>query len=135
MKLLTALIAGVIGATIIFISYVNTITEIDILSFDSSVIKVNTHPTIGKASWYDYDLDQPYGEGWSKRVSTAASRTLPRYSLALIRNISNNKEVQIYINDYGPEEWTGREIDLSSYAFSQIADLSLGIIEVEITPL
>ncbi|HPQ42911.1 MAG TPA: septal ring lytic transglycosylase RlpA family protein [Syntrophales bacterium] len=81
------------------------------------------------ASWYDYDIN---GIEWSKNHRTAASRDLPRYSMARVTNIENGKSVEVYINDYGPEEWTGRDIDLSSYAFSRIADLSLGLANVKI---
>ena len=72
---------------------------------------------------------------WSLGHATAASRDLERYSHALVTNPANGKSVRVYINDYGPEEWTGRTIDLSSYAFSQIEDLSLGLVEVTIKPI
>lgn len=88
----------------------------------------------GIASWYDYQL--PDDDGWySTSHATAASRSLERYSYAKVTNISNGKSVVVRINDYGPAEWTEREIDLSSYAFSQIADLKLGLINVKIEPL
>ena len=88
--------------------------------------------TFGIASWYDYSLDNI---NWSKTHATAASRSLKRYSHAKITNLDNNKSVIVYINDYGPEEWTGREIDLSSYAFKQISQLKIGLINVKIEPL
>jgi len=69
------------------------------------------------------------------KTGTAASRDLVRYSYARVTNKANGKSVIIFVNDYGPEEWTGREIDLSSHAFAEISDLSLGLAEVEIEPL
>ena len=88
--------------------------------------------TSGIGSWYDYSLD---GIEWSKDHNTAASRTLERYSHAKITNIENGRSVVVFINDYGPERWTGREIDLSSHAFEQLAPLSSGLIKVQIEPL
>ena len=86
----------------------------------------------GTASWYDYKLE---GIEWSKDHNTAASRTLVRYETYTVTNLKNGKSVDVFINDFGPEEWTGREIDLSSHAFGQIADLSLGLINVKIEKL
>ena len=88
--------------------------------------------TSGIGSWYDYSLD---GIEWSKDHNTAASRTLKRYSHAKITNVENGKSVVVFINDFGPEIWTGREIDLSSCAFQQLAPLSVGLINVRIEPL
>lgn len=88
--------------------------------------------TSGIGSWYDYSLD---GVEWSINHNTAASRTLKRYSHAKITNIENGESVVVFINDYGPERWTGREIDLSSHAFKQLAPLSSGLIKVQIEPL
>lgn len=77
------------------------------------------------ASWYDYELD---GIWYSKDHATAASRF---YKRGTILNVSyNNKTIKVRVNDYGPEEWTGRQLDLSSYAFKQLAPLSKGLIEV-----
>jgi rare lipoprotein A (peptidoglycan hydrolase) len=79
------------------------------------------------ASWYDYSLD---GIEWSKTHRTCASRTLKRGTTHKITNLANGKSVECYVNDY--IEHPDREIDLSSYAFSQIADLKLGLIKVKI---
>lgn len=87
----------------------------------------------GIASWYRYELSE--GDNWSDNHYTAASRDLPRYSYAKITNIENGKSVVIFINDFGPEEWTGRQIDLSNKAFSELADLKIGLIKVRIEPL
>lgn len=96
---------------------------------------------VGKASWYDYPLA---GTIWSKEHATAASRFLARYSYAKVTNLNNQKSVEVFINDYGPEACPELEpdcylkdriIDLSSYAFSQIGDLRGGLIDVAVTPL
>ena len=82
------------------------------------------------ASWYDYDLN---GIPWSLDHRTAASREFARGTLVEVTNTKNGKSVEVLINDYGPDESVhpDRELDLSSYAFKQIADLQNGLVEVE----
>lgn len=85
---------------------------------------------VGVASWYDYTLK---GIEWSKTHRTAASRTFKRYSMVKVTNTANGKSVEVYINDFGPEEGQTPEriIDLSSHAFGQIADLKQGLINIK----
>jgi rare lipoprotein A (peptidoglycan hydrolase) len=52
--------------------------------------------------------------------------------MVTVKNLDNGKTVDCYVNDYGPEEWTKREIDLSSHAFAELAPLSLGLLNVEV---
>ena len=90
---------------------------------------------VGIASWYDYGLE---GEpNYSKENFTAASRDYPRGTKLRVLNVKTNRGVIVRVNDYGPEEWTGRKIDLSSLAFREITDdnLAWGLVEVEIRPL
>lgn len=101
------------------------------ITIQKALAEQKKNESYGVASYYDYSLN---GKLWSKDHRTAASRDLPRYSYAKVINLANNKEVIVYINDHGPEEWTKREIDLSSFAFSQLAPLSLGLIKVKIIP-
>jgi rare lipoprotein A (peptidoglycan hydrolase) len=118
---------------LVFVSKIHSAAQAPVEQRTETVEKV-TPPVInsGTASWYDYRLD---GILWSADHNTAASRDLVRYSYARVTNKANGKSVIIFVNDYGPEEWTGREIDLSSHAFAEISDLSLGLAEVEIEPL
>jgi rare lipoprotein A (peptidoglycan hydrolase) len=83
----------------------------------------------GVGSWYDYKIN---GIDWSKTHFTCASRTLKRYSTAHVTNLANGKSVDCFVNDYGPEKWTNRIIDLSSAAFAEISELKLGLIKVNI---
>ena len=83
---------------------------------------------IGKASWYDYQL-KGY-PNYSKTHLTCASRKYPRGTILNVRY--KGKVIAVRVNDYGPESWTGRIIDLSSYAFSQLASLKIGVIVVEV---
>ena len=85
---------------------------------------------IGVASWYDYSLN---GIEWSKTHRTCASRDLKRYTMARVTNIETGAAVDCFVNDY--IEHPERNIDLSSYAFKQIAPLRQGLIKVKIEQL
>lgn len=92
-----------------------------------------------KASWYDYDLRTgnqkcTSDDCWSKSHRTCATRKFARGITLVITNLENEKQVECFVNDYGPDEQIHpeREVDLSSYAFSQIADLNQGIIQVQV---
>jgi len=91
--------------------------------------KINTQKTT-KASWYHYEIN---GQRWSENHRTAASREFPRGTMVEVTNKANGKTVQVLINDFGPDAKVhpDRELDLSWYAFSQIADPRVGLIEVE----
>jgi len=82
--------------------------------------------TVGKASWYKY-----------KGGNFAASPDFPTGSLIRVRNLDNNKFVDVTINDYGPDRslHSDRVIDLDAVAFSKIANKSDGLINVAIEPL
>jgi len=82
--------------------------------------------TSGKASWYKY-----------KGGNYAASPDFPIGSRLRVYNLSNNKFVDVAVNDYGPERnlHPDRVVDLDKKAFSQIASLSAGIINVRIEPI
>lgn len=86
----------------------------------------------GKASYYAMKYQfrtTASGERYSHFSNTAAHRTLPFGTRVQVTNVANNKSVVVKINDRGPFV-DGRVIDLSRSAFSEIADLDLGIIEV-----
>ncbi len=80
----------------------------------------------GGGSWYQY-----------KGGAYAASPDFPKGSKLRVFNTSNKKFVDVEINDYGPDRsiHPNRVIDLDKQAFSQIADLGEGIIDVKIQPL
>lgn len=88
----------------------------------------------GVASYYDYTL----ASGWSSKGHyVAASRDFERYSFVRVTNLENGKSVDVKITDYGPDEsiYPERIIDLSSTAFSQIASLWAGVVEVRVDSL
>lgn len=81
------------------------------------------------ASWLDYHL--PEAPDYSKNYDTCASRDYPRGTRLMVAT-KTGKSVVCRVNDYGPEAWTGVQLDLSSHAFAQLAPLSQGLVEVTI---
>jgi rare lipoprotein A len=80
-----------------------------------------THSSmVGEASWY-YVNDR----------LNAASPWLPFGTRVTVTNLATGATVTVVINDRGP--FGGRLIDLSEYAFSQIAPLGQGVCTVRIS--
>ena len=79
----------------------------------------------GRGSWYALGLPAP-------DALTCASRRFPRGTYLDVKNVSNGRHVICRVNDYGPEAWTGRVIDLSRGSFRQVDNLGRGTIPVEI---
>lgn len=88
----------------------------------------------GKASYYALKFQSQKtasGELYDKAKKTAAHRQLPFGTKLRVTNTKNKKSVIVKINDRGPYV-KGRIIDLSRSAFSRIARLEAGIINVKI---
>ena len=79
----------------------------------------------GRASWYAFGLPAP-------DALTCASRTFPRGTYLEVKDLYNNRTMVCLVNDYGPEAWTGRILDLSRGSFSQVDSLGRGTIPIEI---
>jgi rare lipoprotein A (peptidoglycan hydrolase) len=79
----------------------------------------------GRGSWYALGLPAPDS-------LTCASRTFPRGTYLLVKNLRNSRTVVCRVNDYGPEAWTGRIIDLSRGSFREIDSLGAGTAPVEL---
>lgn len=71
------------------------------------------------------------GERLNQMASTAAHKELPFGTMVRVTNIANGESVVVKINDRGPFV-EGRVIDLTRSAFSEIADTSVGVVQVEI---
>ena len=80
---------------------------------------------VGQASWYALGLRSP-------DALTCASTRYPRGTYLQVKNRRNGRIVTCLVNDYGPEAWTMRAIDLSRGSFTQIDSLSSGTAPVEI---
>ena len=76
----------------------------------------------GEASWYSFAP----GDGL-----TAAHPWLPFGTVVTVTNLANGKSIRVVINDRGP--FGGRIIDLSEQAFSSLASLGTGVIDVRLT--
>jgi rare lipoprotein A len=88
----------------------------------------------GLASWYGH----PYhgrpaadGEIYDMETMVAAHRTLPFQTMVRVRNVNNDKTVDVRIIDRGPFV-EGRVIDLSHAAAQAIALIGPGVGPVEI---
>lgn len=79
----------------------------------------------GRGSWYALGLPAPDS-------LTCASRTFPRGTYLHVTDLYNGHTVICRVNDYGPEVWTGRIIDLSRGSFSAVDSLGRGTIPVEL---
>ena len=71
------------------------------------------------------------GEKYKHARLTAAHRTLPFGTLVRVTNLSNNRSVEVKINDRGPFV-KGRIIDLSKAAAKQLGFLNAGLAEVKL---
>jgi len=107
--------------------------KIDILTEEciaKEEVAVKKDEVVQRASWYDYDLGGNLN--YSETHLTVASRDyLKGTCLEVVRKETENSVV-VRVNDFGPKLSTGIDIDLSSYAFKQLAPLSLGVIDVDI---
>lgn len=74
------------------------------------------------------------GELYVHHLKTAAHRTLPFGTYVKVTNLDNGKSVRVKINDRGPFV-QGRIIDLSKSAFSQLGELSTGLLRVRVEPV
>ena len=87
----------------------------------------------GKATFYGAAV-QGHGTASGKifdmYAMTAAHKTLPFGTIVEVINIANGKKVEVEITDRGPFGY-GRELDLTSSAFEQIATLGTGVINVQ----
>ncbi|MEQ5875402.1 septal ring lytic transglycosylase RlpA family protein [Pseudoalteromonas sp. NFXS39] len=91
----------------------------------------------GKASYYAdkyHGRTTASGEVFNQQALSAAHQTLGFGSRVKVTNISNNKSKIVTINDRGPFI-RGRIIDLSKKAFSQIASVKQGVIDVTVERL
>jgi rare lipoprotein A len=89
----------------------------------------------GVASWYGvpyHGRQAADGEIYDMETMVAAHRTLSFQTWVRVRNLSNNKTVDVRIIDRGPFI-DGRIIDLSHAAAKEIELIGPGITEVEVT--
>lgn len=86
----------------------------------------------GLASWYGkpfHGRRTASGEIYDMNAMTAAHRTMPLQSYALVRNPANGREVVVKVNDRGPFI-KGRVIDLSRAAAHKLRIAGVAQVEV-----
>jgi len=91
----------------------------------------------GTASWYGtkfHGQRTSSGETYDMYGMTAAHKTLPLPTYATVKNLSNNREVIVKINDRGPFH-DGRIIDLSYAAAVKLGVFGTGTAKVEVTAI
>lgn len=91
----------------------------------------------GVASWYGADFHgrkTSSGELYDMYRPTAAHKTLPMNTMLLVRNLDNNRETVVRVNDRGPFI-SGRVIDLSYAAARELAFLGKGTARVQVVTL
>jgi rare lipoprotein A len=91
----------------------------------------------GIASWYGKDFHgkkTSSGESYDMYAMTAAHKTLPLGTYVRVRNLENNRKVEVRINDRGPFV-RGRIIDLSYTAAKEIGIVGPGTAEAEVVAL
>jgi rare lipoprotein A (peptidoglycan hydrolase) len=89
----------------------------------------------GVASWYGpgfHGRKTASGKRFNTHKLTAAHRTLPFGTKVLVTNLSNDKCVEVEINDRGPAKKTRRLIDLSKAAAKKLGFASAGVTKVRV---
>jgi rare lipoprotein A len=91
----------------------------------------------GVASWYGPDFhgrQTSCGETYDMHGLTAAHKTLPMHTWLLVKNLENDREVTVRVNDRGPFS-KGRIVDLTRTAADNLGFLGRGTARVRITAL
>lgn len=102
--------------------YVTTLIIYNLLIYDTAEISFYGGKFHGR--------NTANGEIFNKNDLTAAHKTYPFGTILKVTNPTNNKSVVVRVNDRGPYV-KGRCIDLSEYAFAQIADKRQGKLNVK----
>jgi|SRR5581483_704158 len=92
-------------------------------------------PELMVASFYDEPQLLALGGKYDPNGLTAAHRTLPLGTKVQVTDAATGKSVVVTINDRGPAEWTGRQIDLSLGAAKMLQMEERGIILATIKPV
>ncbi|MFT8243283.1 septal ring lytic transglycosylase RlpA family protein [Roseomonas sp. BN140053] len=99
------------------------------------------HPVLrtqrGKASFYAnrfHGRRMANGRRFDRQSASAASRTLPLGTRALVTNLENGRRAVVTIEDRGPH-LGGRVLDVSPGTASQLGMRQRGVVMVEIVPL
>jgi len=92
---------------------------------------------VGIASWYGdpfHGKRTSSGETYDMHTVSAAHKLLPLGTYVRVKNLENNRSIDLRINDRGPFI-QGRIIDLSYAAAQQLGVVRPGTVKVEVTAL
>ena len=99
--------------------------------------KEKGHYLEGIASWYGKEFDgkkTASGEIFDRRELTAAHKTIPLGTLVNVKNLENEREVVLRVNDRGPYV-KKRIVDISEYGAETLGFKQKGLARVVITIL
>ena len=97
----------------------------------------NGYQETGGASWYGkkfHGHETSNGDIYDMYAMSAAHKSLPLPTYVKVRNLANQREVIVRVNDRGPFH-EGRIIDLSYAAAAKLGMLDRGTAEVEVTAI
>lgn len=97
-------------------------------------VSLDSYTLTGTASWYGRDFDgkpTASGEIFDSRKLTGAHKELPLGTIVMVKNLENDKEVMLKINDRGPFV-EGRVLDVSEYAAEVLGFKEQGLTTVGI---
>lgn len=92
----------------------------------------------GLSSWYGAEFEgrkTACGNRFTRFALTAASRSLPCWSIIQVVNLKNGKRVNLTVTDYGPAASTGRILDVSESAAKMLGFQALGTTTVDVQRL
>ncbi|QPG07262.1 septal ring lytic transglycosylase RlpA family protein [Salinimonas marina] len=115
----------------------NSASSASTASSSPSAVTVPANAEQGQASYYAHYFEgrtTASGERFDHCELTAAHRTYAFGTRVRVTHAHNGNSVVVRINDRGPFV-SGRIIDLSSAAFSQLSPLGAGVIPVTLMPL
>lgn len=132
--------------TIIFLVFLLSNLFLDqgkIQAYSSQIVYLRPVESIirtGQASWYSeqspgINMHTANNEIFDDNDLTAAMWEVPFNQRVKVTNLENGKSVVVRINDRGPHKRfvaSGRIIDLTKRAFSTIASLDKGLIDIEL---
>ena len=92
-----------------------------VLPFSRVALFLKPDVWAGQASWYRY-----------KDCDCAASRDYSKGTELKLTHLSSGKTEFVKVNDYGPELWTGRIIDLDATVFKKLISLGAGVTDLRV---
>ena len=119
---------------LIFLFFLNSCAKVDITKKKYIQPPIEDGVQTGLASWYGADFDgRPTASGviYDMYGVSAAHKTLPLGTIVKARNLQNNKELEVVINDRGPFV-DHRIIDFSYGAAKELEMVEEGVVPIRV---